>query len=94
MLGPITIGVLIAGVMVSTIFAMGQARARAEADFALAEAQLITDFLENDVLGSAGKANVDEATVSYKQAELLYDEILSRQGKEITRSFLIHQSFF
>ncbi|MHC4537493.1 MAG: tetratricopeptide repeat protein, partial [Planctomycetota bacterium] len=27
--------------------------------------QLITDFLENDVLGSAEQANVDEATVSY-----------------------------
>ncbi|MFC1633217.1 tetratricopeptide repeat protein [Planctomycetota bacterium] len=61
----VVIGVLIAGVLVSTIFAMGQVRARAEADFALAEAQLITDFLENDVLGSAGQANVDEATVSY-----------------------------
>ncbi len=50
--------VLVAGVVVSTVFAIGQARARAEA-------QLIADFLENDVLGSAEKARVGEATVSY-----------------------------
>jgi serine/threonine protein kinase len=52
------LAVLIAGIVVSTIFAIGQARARAEA-------QLIADFLVNDVLGSAGKARVGEATVSY-----------------------------
>jgi len=57
--------VLIAGIVVSTIFAIGQARARVEADNARAEAQLIADFLENDVLGSASKARVGEATVSY-----------------------------
>jgi len=50
--------VLIAGVVVSMLFAFGQARARAEA-------QLIADFLENDVLGSASRAKVGEATVSY-----------------------------
>ncbi|HCO96548.1 MAG TPA: hypothetical protein DIU00_21850 [Phycisphaerales bacterium] len=50
--------VLIAGIVVSTIFAIGQARARAEA-------QLIADFLENDVLGSVYKARVGEATASY-----------------------------
>jgi serine/threonine protein kinase/Flp pilus assembly protein TadD len=50
--------VLIAGVVVSSVFAIGQARA-------LAENQLISDFLENDVLGSADKARVGEATVSY-----------------------------
>ncbi|OHB66902.1 MAG: hypothetical protein A2Y77_11895, partial [Planctomycetes bacterium RBG_13_62_9] len=50
--------VLVAGVVVSTIFAIGQARA-------LAENQLITDFLENDVLGSADEAKVNEATVGY-----------------------------
>ena len=53
------------GVVVSTILAIGQARARVEADNARAEAQLIADFLENDVLGSAEKARVGEATVSY-----------------------------
>jgi tetratricopeptide (TPR) repeat protein/tRNA A-37 threonylcarbamoyl transferase component Bud32 len=50
--------VLIAGVVVSTILAIGQARARAEA-------QLIADFLQNDVLGSADKARIDEATVTF-----------------------------
>jgi serine/threonine protein kinase len=50
--------VLVAGIVVSTVFAVGQARA-------LDENQLITDFLENDVLGSAEQANVDEATISY-----------------------------
>ena len=50
--------VLIAGVVVSTVLAIGQARARAEA-------QLIADFLENDVLGSVRDARVGEATVSY-----------------------------
>jgi non-specific serine/threonine protein kinase/serine/threonine-protein kinase len=59
------VAVLIAGIVVSTIFAVGQARARVEADNAREEAQLIADFLENDVLGSAEKARVGEATVSY-----------------------------
>jgi len=44
--------------VVSTLFAI-------KAERALAEAQLIADFLENDVLGSAEKARVGEATVSY-----------------------------
>jgi pentatricopeptide repeat protein len=59
------VAVLITGILVSTIFAIGQARARSEADNARAETQLIVDFLENDVLGSAGKARVGEATISY-----------------------------
>jgi len=50
--------VLVAGIVVSTIFAIGQARA-------LAENQIISDFLENDVLGSVSRAKVGEATVSY-----------------------------
>jgi len=50
--------VLVAGIVVSTIFAIGQARA-------LAENQLITDFLQNDVLGVADEARVGEATVSF-----------------------------
>ncbi len=49
--------VLVAGVVVSTIFAIGQARAHAEA-------QLIADFLENDVLGSVTEISVGEATIS------------------------------
>jgi serine/threonine protein kinase/Flp pilus assembly protein TadD len=54
----IVLVVLIAGIVVSTILAIGQTRARSEA-------QLIADFLKNDVLGSADKAKVDEATVSF-----------------------------
>jgi len=50
--------VLIAGIIVSTLFAI-------RADRALAESQTIAEFLENDVLGSAYKARVGEATVSY-----------------------------
>jgi len=50
--------VLVAGIAVSTIFALGQAHTRAEA-------QLIADFLEKDVLGSAALARADEATVGY-----------------------------
>lgn len=52
------LAVLIAGIVASTVLAIGQARARAEA-------QLIADFLQNDVLGSASRARVGEATVSY-----------------------------
>ncbi len=52
------LAVLIAGVVVSTIFAAGQARA-------LVDNQLITDFLQNDVLGSAAKARIGEATAIY-----------------------------
>jgi len=50
--------VLVGGVVVSTLFAIRADRARAEA-------QLIADFLEEDVLGSAGKAKIGEATVEY-----------------------------
>jgi len=48
--------VLLAGVVVSTIFAIGQARARAER-------QLVTDFLKQNVLSSAGQIMGREATV-------------------------------
>ena len=48
--------VLAVGVVVSTIFAIGQARA-------LAENQLISDFLKNDVLSSASKIKGRDATV-------------------------------
>jgi len=50
--------ILVLGVFVSTVFAIKAERARAEA-------QLIADFLQNDVLGSADKARVDEATVTF-----------------------------
>ena len=52
------LAVLLGGVVVSTLFAIGQARARAET-------QLIADFLEKDVLGMASRAKIGEATVSY-----------------------------
>ncbi|MFB0556218.1 MAG: tetratricopeptide repeat protein [Phycisphaerae bacterium] len=50
--------VSVIGAVVSLIFALGQARA-------LAENQIITDFLENDVLSSVRTAKIGEATVSY-----------------------------
>jgi len=50
--------VLVAGIAVSTIFAIGQARARTES-------QAITDFLRTGVLGTVANAKVGEATVSY-----------------------------
>jgi tetratricopeptide (TPR) repeat protein len=49
---------LILGVVGITIFAI-------KADRNRAEAQMIADFLENDVLGSAEKANLEETTVIY-----------------------------
>jgi len=52
------LAVLITGIVVSTVLAIGQARARAET-------QLIADFLENDVLGSVREAREGEATFSY-----------------------------
>ena len=48
--------VLIAGIVVSTILAIGQARAHAEA-------QLVTNFLNDNVLGSASMIKGREATV-------------------------------
>jgi len=68
------LAVLVAGILVSTIFAIGQARA-------LSENQLITDFLENDVLGSVYRARIGEATVSYvldAAAERLKDKFKDR----------------
>ncbi|UCG59466.1 MAG: serine/threonine protein kinase [Phycisphaerales bacterium] len=55
--------VLIAGIVVSTIFAIGQARARAEAVHAATEAKAIQDFLRVDVLGLASMVKGREATV-------------------------------
>jgi serine/threonine protein kinase/Tfp pilus assembly protein PilF len=49
---------LILGVVGITIFAIKAERSRAEA-------QMIADFLENDVLGSGAKANLDTTTVIY-----------------------------
>jgi tetratricopeptide (TPR) repeat protein len=49
---------LILGVVGITIFAIKAERSRAEA-------QIIADFLENDVLGSAEQANLEETTVIY-----------------------------
>jgi len=56
--------VLIAGIVVSTILAIGQARARADAERATAEAQAIQDFLRGDVLGLASMIKGREATVT------------------------------
>jgi len=52
------LAVLITGIVVSTVLAIGQAHARAEA-------QLIVDFLENDVLGSVSETRIGEAKISY-----------------------------
>jgi serine/threonine protein kinase len=58
--------VLIAGVLGVAIFAIKAERRRAQANLALSETQLITDFLENDVLGSVNQeANPDETTLIY-----------------------------
>ncbi|MHC4329360.1 MAG: tetratricopeptide repeat protein, partial [Planctomycetota bacterium] len=54
----VVLAVLVAGILVSTIFAIGQARA-------LAENQIITDFLRTGVLGTVADAKVGEASVSY-----------------------------
>ncbi len=50
--------VFLIGMVVSMIFAIGQSRARAEA-------QSIADFLRTGVLGTVTDANVGEATVTY-----------------------------
>ena len=50
------LAVLIAGVVVSTIFAIGQARARAEAERQARTSQAISDFLRNDLLASVNPA--------------------------------------
>jgi len=55
--------VLVLGIIVSTIFAIGQARARAEAVKAATEAKAIQDFLRVDVLGLARMIKGREATV-------------------------------
>ncbi|MHC4461832.1 MAG: tetratricopeptide repeat protein [Planctomycetota bacterium] len=45
--------VLVAGIVVSTIFAIGQAHARAEAERQARISQAVSDFLRDDLLGSA-----------------------------------------
>ena len=55
--------ILVAGVVVSAYFAIGQARARVEAEHAATRAQAIADFLTDDVLSSAAEIKGREATV-------------------------------
>jgi len=55
--------VLITGIVVSTILAIGQAHARAEAERASTETMMISDFLRKKVLSSARKIKGREATV-------------------------------
>jgi serine/threonine protein kinase/TolA-binding protein len=55
--------VLVAGITISTIFAIGQARARGEAERATGKAQVIQDFLRGDVLGLAQMVKGREAMV-------------------------------
>ena len=50
--------VLTAGIIVSTVLAIGERRARIEL-------QALADFLRSDVLGSVSEAKLDEATVSF-----------------------------
>jgi tetratricopeptide (TPR) repeat protein len=57
--------ILVAGVVISTFFAVHARQALDKETLAREEAQLITNFLENDVLGSADEARVGEATVSF-----------------------------
>jgi serine/threonine protein kinase/tetratricopeptide (TPR) repeat protein len=59
--------VLMGGIVASTIFAVGQARARAEAERQAKISQAVADFLENDVLASVepAKAKGPEVTVRY-----------------------------
>jgi tetratricopeptide (TPR) repeat protein len=59
------LAVLVAGVVVSTIFAIGQARARAEAERQAKISQAVSDFLRNDLLASVDptKAKGRELTV-------------------------------
>jgi len=59
------LAVLLGGIVVSTLFAIGQARARAETELSRAESQSIADFLRTGVLGTVADAKVGEATVSY-----------------------------
>jgi tetratricopeptide (TPR) repeat protein len=58
---------LTAGIVASTIFAVGQSRARAEAERQAKISQAVADFLENDVLASVdpAKAKRPEVTVRY-----------------------------
>jgi tetratricopeptide (TPR) repeat protein len=51
------LAVLLGGIVVSMLFAI-------RADRALAESQLIADFLENDVLGSVTEISIGEASIS------------------------------
>jgi serine/threonine protein kinase/tetratricopeptide (TPR) repeat protein len=59
--------VLTGGIVASTIFAVGQARARAEAERQAKISLAVANFLENDVLGSVepAKAKSPEVTVRY-----------------------------
>jgi tetratricopeptide (TPR) repeat protein len=59
--------VLVGGIVVSTIFAVGQARARAEAEREAKIRQAVADFLENEILASLepGKAKSPEVNVRY-----------------------------
>jgi len=76
--------ILVAGVVISTIFGIRAKQALDKEALAREEAQLVTDFLESDVLGSAGKARVGEATVSY----ILNAALQSLEGKFIDKPLI------
>ena len=67
------LGVLVAGIIVSTILAIGQARARSEA-------QVIVDFLTNDVLTSADPARA-------KRWQITLSEVLDGASENLEARF-------
>jgi serine/threonine protein kinase/tetratricopeptide (TPR) repeat protein len=59
---------LLAGVVVSTWFALGQARARAEAERRALESDAVLQFLEDDVLGAASPESSPDRELTVREA--------------------------
>jgi tetratricopeptide (TPR) repeat protein len=76
----VVIVVLVAGIVVSTIFAVGQARARAEAERQAKISQAVNDFFNYDLLGSV-------LPYSSKGREMTLRSMLDEASKNIEGRF-------
>ncbi len=79
-IGMVAVGAaLIAGTVASTIFAVGQSRARAEAERQASIAQAVNAFLNEDLLAAANPQKTNNPDITVKQVlDLASDKIANR----------------
>jgi len=83
------LAVLIMGVVVSTLFAAGQARARVEAEGARVEAEAVSEFLRQDVLASMSPFKIlsPVAMTATKSREVSVRSVLDTASERLEGKF-------